>query len=117
MRLFTRAALLAVLALGLAAPVAMTQPAPITVAATTAVTVMIKNFDFSPMTLKIPAGASVTWKNLDGEPHTVTSLDGAFRSTALDEGDSFTFRFTKPGTYRYLCSIHPHMMATIVVTA
>jgi plastocyanin len=113
MRLFTRAALLGALTLGVAAPAAA--PQPTTVAAATAVTVMIKNFDFSPMTLKVPAGASVTWKNLDGEPHTVTSLDGAFRSTALDQGDSFTFRFTKPGTYRYLCSIHPHMTATIVV--
>jgi plastocyanin len=116
MRFYTRAALLAALALSIAAPVAISQPSPVKVAATTAVTIMIKNFDFSPMTLKVPAGASVTWKNLDGEPHTVTSLDGAFRSAALDEGDSFTFRFTKPGTYRYLCSIHPHMTATIVVT-
>ena len=115
MRLSPLAALLGALLLGVAAP-ALAAPQSTTSAAATTVTVMIKNFDFSPMTLKVPAGASVTWKNLDGEPHTVTSLDGAFRSTALDEGDSFTFRFTKPGTYRYLCSIHPHMTATIVVT-
>ncbi len=79
------------------------------------VTISIKDFDFSPMTVTIKAGDSVTWKNLDGEPHTVVSLDGAFRSAALDEGESFTFRFAKPGTYAYLCSVHPRMRASIVV--
>ena len=77
--------------------------------------VVIKNFDFSPMAVTVPAGASVTWKNLDGEPHTVTSVDGLFRSGALDQGDSFTFKFIKPGVYRYLCSIHPRMTASVTV--
>lgn len=77
--------------------------------------VVMKNFDFSPMSLTIKAGGSVTWKNLDGEPHTVTSVDGLFRSGALDQNDSYTFKFDKPGTYKYLCSIHPRMMAAIIV--
>jgi plastocyanin len=77
--------------------------------------VVMKNFDFSPMSLTIKAGSSVTWKNLDGEPHTVTSVDGLFRSGALDQNDSFTFKFDKPGTYKYVCSIHPRMMAAIIV--
>jgi plastocyanin len=77
--------------------------------------VTIKNFDFQPMAVTIPVGATVTWKNLDGEPHTVTSTDGSFRSEALDEGDSFAFRFTKPGVYKYLCTIHPKMAATVTV--
>jgi plastocyanin len=77
--------------------------------------VVMKNFDFAPMAITIKAGTSVTWKNLDGEPHTVTSLDGLFRSGALDQNDSFTFKFDKPGTYKYLCSIHPKMMASVVV--
>src|SRR5947207_2604180 len=78
-------------------------------------TIVMKNFDFSPMSLTIKAGGSVTWKNLDGEPHTVTSVDGLFRSGALDQNDSFTFKFDKPGTYKYLCSIHPRMTAAIIV--
>jgi plastocyanin len=86
---------------------AVAQPGPTVIA--------IKDFDFSPMTVTIPAGAQVTWKNLDGEIHTVVSLDGTFRSVALDQGDSFTFRFTKPGTYLYLCSVHPQMKARVVV--
>ena len=61
------------------------------------------------------ASSSVTWKNLDGEPHTVTSVDGLFRSGALDQNDSYTFKFDKPGTYKYLCSIHPRMKAAIIV--
>jgi plastocyanin len=77
--------------------------------------VVMKNFDFSPMSLTVKAGESVTWKNLDGEPHTVTSVDGLFRSGALDQNESFTFKFDKPGTYKYLCSIHPRMMAAIIV--
>ena len=77
--------------------------------------ITIKDFDFGPMSLTIKAGAAVTWKNLDGEPHTVVSEDGLFRSTALDEGDTFSFTFTKPGTYKYDCSIHPQMHGTIIV--
>lgn len=94
------------LALAGAAP-AVAQPAPVTIA--------IKDFDFAPKTVTVPTGGQVTWKNLDGEVHTVVSLDGTFRSVALDQGDSFTFRFTVRGTYLYLCSVHPQMMARIVV--
>jgi plastocyanin len=67
------------------------------------------------MAITVPAGATVTWKNLDGEPHTVTSMDGSFRSTALDENDAYSFRFAKPGVYKYLCAIHPRMVATVTV--
>ena len=77
--------------------------------------IVMKDFDFSPMSLTIKAGSSVTWKNLDGEPHTVTSVDGLFRSGALDQNDSYTFKFDKPGIYKYLCTIHPRMMAAIIV--
>jgi plastocyanin len=77
--------------------------------------VIIKNFDFAPMSVTVKAGTSVTWKNLDGEPHTVTSVDGFFRSGAIDQNESFTFKFDKPGTYKYLCSIHPRMMAAVIV--
>jgi len=80
-------------------------------------TVELKDFKFGPSTLTVSAGERVTWKNLDSEPHTVASVDGKFRSNALDTGDTFSFTFTTPGTYRYVCSIHPQMVGTIVVTA
>jgi plastocyanin len=78
-------------------------------------TVVMKNFEFLPMSLTVPAGTTVTWKNLDGEPHTVVSDAGLYRSAALDQNDTFSFRFEKPGTYKYTCSIHPKMVGTIVV--
>ena len=77
--------------------------------------ITIKNFDFSPMMVSVPVGGTVVWKNLDGEPHTVVSVDGQFRSAALDQDETFSFKFTKPGTYTYLCSIHPKMVAMIMV--
>ena len=77
--------------------------------------VVMKNFDFAPMAITVKAGTTVTWKNLDGEPHTVVSVDGLFRSGALDQNDIYSFKFDKPGTYKYLCSIHLKMMAVITV--
>jgi plastocyanin len=79
--------------------------------------IVIKSFMFAPMNLSVPAGATVTWDNEDGEPHTVVSVSGDFRSQALDEKDHFSHQFTTPGTYKYLCSIHPKMVGTITVTA
>jgi plastocyanin len=78
-------------------------------------TIAIKDFHFSPISLAVPAGTTVTWKNLDGEPHTVVSIEGVFRSGGLDQDDSFTFKFDKPGTYKFVCSIHPQMLGTILV--
>jgi len=81
-------------------------------AADTSVT--IKNFMFA-MDVTVTPGSTVTWTNLDGEPHTVASADGLFRSPALDQNDSFSFKFEKPGVYKYICSIHPKMRATVTV--
>jgi plastocyanin len=78
-------------------------------------TVTIRNFMFSPMALTVKAGATVTWKNLDGEPHTVVSDAGLFRSAALDQNDTYRFRFEKPGVYWVFCGIHPNMKETIIV--
>jgi plastocyanin len=79
--------------------------------------VAIDNFAFGPDTLTVAAGTTVTWTNHDDEPHTVVSGDNPrlFKSSALDVGDKFSFKFDKPGTYTYFCSIHPHMTGTVVV--
>jgi plastocyanin len=77
--------------------------------------IVIKNFMFSPMSLTIKAGSTVTWKNLDGEPHTVANDAGLFRSGALDQNDTFQFKFDKPGVYKVFCAIHPYMKETITV--
>jgi plastocyanin len=88
--------------------------AGVSAAAAADTTVMIKNFSFD-MDVTVTPGSTVTWKNLDGEPHTVVSADGLFRSPALDQNDSFSFKFDKPGTFKYICSIHPRMRALVTV--
>ena len=77
--------------------------------------VMAKDFMFAPTSMNVAAGSTVTWTNRDEEPHTVVSESGLFRSGALDTNESFSYRFEKPGTYRYTCSIHPRMVGTIIV--
>ena len=57
----------------------------------------------------------MTWRNNDDIPHTVTSTTRAFKSKALDTDDAFAFAFTEPGSYAYVCSLHPYMTGTIVV--
>jgi plastocyanin len=78
-------------------------------------TISIKDFMFSPASITVSAGTTVRWKNLDGEPHTVTGIEEPFRSGALDQNDAFSFKFSRPGTYRYVCSIHPQMVGTVTV--
>jgi plastocyanin len=75
----------------------------------------IKNFMFSPMSMTIKAGSTVTWKNLDAEPHTVVDEAGSFRSNALDQNETYAFKFDKPGVYKVLCGIHPFMKEVITV--
>ncbi len=75
----------------------------------------VKDFMFMPATLTVNAGTEVSWINKDDEPHTVVSDTGLFRSGALDTDESFSFKFDKPGIYRFTCSIHPRMVGTIIV--
>jgi plastocyanin len=105
-----------VLALSVAAYAADPAPAP-QVAAAEAGAVTINNFEFQPALMTVTPGTKVTWVNKDEEPHTVLSADGGatFKSPALDTDDKFSFTFDKPGTYKYFCSIHRHMVGTIVV--
>jgi plastocyanin len=77
--------------------------------------IVVKNFMFTPMNLTVKAGAKVTWTNMDDESHTVASDDRLFRSAALDSNESFSYKFEKPGTYHYTCTIHPRMVGTITV--
>jgi plastocyanin len=80
--------------------------------------VSIDNFTFSPATLTVKSGTTVTWTNKDDIPHGIAWTNNAFpHSKALDTDDSTTFTFTTPGTYQYFCYIHPHMVGTIVVQA
>jgi plastocyanin len=89
--------------------------APASTAATTTNAATIKGFSFQPEVLKVKVGAKVTWTNDDTVAHTVTADTTSFASGNLQPGGSFSFTFTRPGTYAYHCSIHPSMHGSVVV--
>ena len=86
------------------------------------VEVAIQNFAFTPQTIRIKAGTTVVWTNNDSTPHIVasdpypahTDLPGLISGT-LNQGDRYTFKFEKSGTFGYHCHIHPSMKGTVVV--
>src|SRR5262249_36547034 len=76
-------------------------------------------FTFDPASITVKVGTAVTWTNQSGVPHTVTSDAGAptaFTSGTLGGSDTYSFTFTKAGTYHYHCNVHNYMHGTIVVT-
>jgi plastocyanin len=81
-------------------------------------TVTIQNFAFSPASITVKKGTSVTWTNKDSTTHTVTETDS---QTGPDSGDlasgkSYSFTFNTVGTFQYHCSIHTDMTGTVTVT-
>ena len=80
-------------------------------------TVNITNFAFAPANLSVKVGDTVTWTNKDEDPHTVVADGDAFRSQVLGSGGTYSFTFPAAGTFAYVCSIHPFMRGTVVVTA
>jgi Plastocyanin len=78
--------------------------------------IVIKDFHFTPQTLTVKSGEKIIWINRDEEPHTVVSVEKAFKkSSALDTDQEFTITAGAPGTYTYFCSVHPKMTGTIIV--
>jgi plastocyanin len=78
--------------------------------------VKIKDLAFSPQTIEVPVGTTVTWTNEDVTQHTVVSEDKLFGSEILQKGDTFSYTFDEPGTYDYICSLHPSMKGQVIVT-
>jgi plastocyanin len=79
--------------------------------------VTITDGAFSPATLTIAAGDTVTWRNDDDRPHTVTAGDGSFDSGNLDAGQTFTMTFASARSVGYVCAYHDDMTATLTVGA
>jgi plastocyanin len=79
------------------------------------IAVGIDNFTFGPKQLTIQAGTRVTFTNHDDIPHSIVVLGHDIHSKPLDTDDSFTTEFDQPGTYNYICGLHPQMHGTIVV--
>jgi len=78
--------------------------------------VTIDNFVFTPPTLTVPVGTTVTWVNHDDIPHSVVANKKEFRSKAMDTDEKYSFTFAAAGTFDYFCGLHPHMVGKVVVT-
>lgn len=118
--------ILAVLVLGTVAPrygigtavAAAGKAGSATLAAQQAQAITIQNFAFSPTSLTVTPGTTVTWTNNDQTAHTVTVNSGTGpNSGQIMPGQSYSFTFQQAGTYPYHCSIHPQMKATVIVAA
>jgi plastocyanin len=83
---------------------------------TKAATVGIANFAFGPAALTLKVGTPVVWTNNDTIAHTVNFTTEHIDSSVLNKGDQFTHTFNTPGTYDYICSIHPFMHGSVTVT-
>lgn len=137
-RLFTGAASLLIAAAGLAGCSAQAAPSPTTPTSTASVSagpvINLSSLMFNPSTSTVPVGTTITWRNDEPITHTVTSgryegvdkttglrsaqyPDGTFDAKLEGKGKTFSFTFTKPGSYTYYCDIHQGMNATIVVVA
>src|SRR5262249_25007603 len=78
-------------------------------------TIAIDGVKFQPADVTVSVGDTVVWINKDPFPHNVTSKDGVFHSRNLDPSQSFRFHAAKPGTFPYVCTLHPTMAAVIHV--
>lgn len=77
--------------------------------------VEIKGFAFSPASIEVSAGTTVTWKNSDSVSHTATGDAGEFDTGNIQGGGEGSYTFNTPGTYAYHCALHPSMKGTVVV--
>jgi len=93
----------------------VTPPAPASAGAGPA-KVRVGSFAYLPGVVRIRRGQTVRWVNDDPAAHTITAKDGAWSSKMLAKGSTFSRRFTRPGTYVYVCAMHPSMRATVIVS-
>ena len=78
-------------------------------------TVRIDGSKFLPGNLQLPAGATVTFANLDSVPHDATANDGTWETATLGDGESGSVVFGEAGEWSYKCTIHPAMKARITI--
>lgn len=77
--------------------------------------VSIKGFAFSPATIKVKKGTTVTWTNEDSVAHTVTGDNGGPSSELIGQGETYTYTFNEAGTFDYHCKPHPSMVGKVIV--
>jgi plastocyanin len=100
-----------------AATPANSTPAAAPAAGATALAVSMKNIQFAPKSVTAKVGQTIKWTNNDSVDHNVTAKSGAtFKSSNFGQGGTYSFKPTKAGTITYVCTIHPGMDGTIIVT-
>jgi plastocyanin len=77
--------------------------------------VEIVEFSYEPDPVVVQVGGKVTWRNEDSAPHTATADDGSFDTGTIDQGKTGSATFKDPGTFTYICEIHPTMHGTVEV--
>lgn len=86
------------------------------ISTTLANTVVISNFAFGPATMVVAPGTKITVVNQDRVPYTVTAVNKSFDSGTIPGGRSGVFTApSTPGTYPYICTVHPSMTGTLIV--
>jgi hypothetical protein len=73
------------------------------------------DFFFSPASVSVAVGDTVTWHNSGDAPHTATANNGSFDTGTINSGGSGSHTFNSPGTFSYICTIHPNMKGTVRV--
>jgi plastocyanin len=78
----------------------------------------MQNIAFNPNSVTAKVGQTVKWTNKDAAPHNVTYISGPkfSSSSTFSNGGTFSLKLTKPGTIKYVCTIHPGMTGTIAVS-
>lgn len=85
------------------------------------VVVSMRNSVFAPVTITVSAGGSVTWVNNEDPAgvdvvHDILADDfTSWGSAYVNPGESYSYTFSAPGTYNYVCDLHPEMTGTVVV--
>ncbi len=86
--------------------------------ATATMAVQIKDYMFAPMVIKVKVGDTVTWTNMDSVHHNVVAdnpSSDAPNGPLIGQGEKYSFKFSKAGTYTFHCQPHPYMHGTVVV--
>ena len=79
--------------------------------------VSISGFSYSPASVTVAVGDTVTWTNADAEAHTATADDASWDTGSIANGASGTVTFSTAGSFPYHCTIHPQMTGTVTVQA
>ena len=91
-------------------PVATPTPTPAAV-----VPVAMRNIKFVPARITVKVGQTVRWTNHDKVAHTVASAKLKLASEGIEDGQSYEYRATRPGTFPYYCTIHAGQTGVLVV--